>query len=135
MNSLNYWATRCRLQVLTNSIPITPFKNYIRANQIDTDYYYSSVPGSAQRDIKAALRVRRAILTLTEKHGSLAPADFRKLYVTTLVGVPNDAKRVGIQNDLHYQGYAPVASNDTKNAESNRDQYVRDHPNAAGKLL
>jgi hypothetical protein len=118
-----------------HSIPITPFKNYIRANQIDTDYYYSSVPGSAQRDIKAALRVGRAILTLTEKHGSLAPADFRRLYVTTLVGVPNDAKQVGIQNDLRYQGYAPVASNDTKNAESNRDQYVRDHPNAAGKLL
>ena len=32
------------------SIPITPFKNYIRANQVDTDYYYNATPGAAQRD-------------------------------------------------------------------------------------
>ena len=46
---------------IPHSIPITPFKNYIRANQIDTDYYYNATPGAAQRDIKAAMRVRRAI--------------------------------------------------------------------------
>ena len=38
------------------SIPITAFKDYIRHNQIDTDYYYNATPGAAQRDIKAALR-------------------------------------------------------------------------------
>ncbi len=118
-----------------HSIPITPFKNYIRANQIDTDYYYNSVPGAAQRDVKAALRVRRAILALASRHGSLTPADFRKLYVAALIGVPNDATPVGIQNDLRYQGYAPVASNDTRNAEINRRRYVEDHPEAARKLL
>ncbi len=91
-----------------HSIPISPFKNYIRANQIDTDYYYNSVPGAAQRDIKSALRVRRAILDLAAQQASLSPADFRKLYVATLVGV---------QNDLGYQGYAPVASIDTDNAD------------------
>src|ERR1700728_1583432 len=71
------------------SIPITPFKNYIRANQIDTDYYYNSVPGAAQRDVKAALRIRRAILALAAQHGSLDPADFRKQYVAALLGVQN----------------------------------------------
>lgn len=118
-----------------HSIPITPFKNYIRANQIDTDYYYNAVPGSAQRDVKAALRIRRAILALAAKHRSLTPAQFQKLYIATLVGAPNDAAQVGIQNDLRSQGYAPVASNDTKNAEINRDDYVQHHPRAAGKLL
>jgi hypothetical protein len=49
-----------------HSIPTTPFKTYIRANQIDTDYYYNATPGAAQRDIKAALRVREAILALAE---------------------------------------------------------------------
>ncbi|HYJ31052.1 MAG TPA: hypothetical protein VEW25_12015, partial [Allosphingosinicella sp.] len=34
-----------------HSIPITPFKNYIRANQVDTDYYYDATPGAALRDI------------------------------------------------------------------------------------
>src|SRR6187401_200724 len=50
-----------------HSIPISAFKGYIRENQIDTDYYYNSVPGAAQRDIKSALRVRRAILELAAK--------------------------------------------------------------------
>jgi hypothetical protein len=108
------------------SIPITTFKNYIRANQIDTDYYYNSVPGAAQRDIKAALRVRRAILALADRHGSLSPVDFRKLYITTLVGV---------QNDLGSQGYAPIASRDTANADRNRQDYVANQKPAADRLL
>jgi hypothetical protein len=109
-----------------HSIPITPFKDYIRANQIDTDYYYNPVPGAAQRDVKAALRVRRAILDLAGQHGSLDPAKFQKLYVTTLIG---------IQNDLGYQGEAPVASNDTKNAATNRKVYTQQQPAAADALL
>lgn len=104
-----------------HSVPVTPFKNYIRVNQIDTDYYYNSVPGAAQADVKAALRVRRALVTLAEKHGALSPAEFRKLYVARLVEA---------QNDLGYQGYAPVASNDTANAEKNRDEYLE----TAGEL-
>jgi hypothetical protein len=117
------------------SIPISPFKNYIRANQIDTDYYYNSVPGAAQRDIKAALRVRRAILALAARHASLSADDFRKLYITTLVGLPNDPKQVGVQNDLGSQGYAPVASRDTANADRNRQDYVANQKPAADRLL
>ena len=117
------------------SIPITSFKDYIRANQIDTDYYYNSVPGAAQRDIKAALRVRLAILALATGHASLTPAEFRKLYITTLVGVPNDATQIGVQGDLGYQGYAPVASRDTENADKNREDYVANQKPAAAALL
>jgi hypothetical protein len=109
-----------------HSIPISPFKSYIRANQIDTDYYYNSVPGAAQRDIKAALRVRRAILALVGRHASLSPADFRKAYIATLVEV---------QNDLGYQGYAPVASNDTDDADSHRRDYVQNQRAAAAALV
>ena len=118
-----------------HSIPITPFKNYIRTNQIDTDYYYNSVPGAAQRDIKAALRIRRAILDLMEKQPSLSPVDFRKLYIAALIGVPDDPARVGVQNDLGYQGYAPVASVDTENADRNRVDYVNNQPEAAKALV
>jgi hypothetical protein len=104
-----------------HSIPISPFKGYIGANQIDTSYYYNSVPGAAQRDVKSALRVRRAILALAAQQPSLSPADFRKLYVATLTGV---------QNDLGYQGYAPIASVDTDNANTNREDYVQREPKA-----
>jgi hypothetical protein len=108
------------------SIPISPFKGYIRANQIDTDYYYNSVPGAAQRDVKAALRVRRAVVALAQQHALLSPENFRKQYVAALLGV---------QNDLGYQGYAPVASNDTENAEINRAEYVHNQSRAAAALV
>jgi len=109
-----------------HSIPISPFKDYIRANQVDTNYYYNSVPGAAQRDVKSALRVRRAILALAAgQKPSLSPAEFRKLYVAALIGV---------QNDLGYQGYAPIASLDTDHADSNREDYVQNQPKAEGLL-
>ena len=98
------------------SVPITAFKNYIRANQIDTDSYYNATPGSAQRDIKAALRLRRAIDRLADQHASLDPAAFAQAWQAALVTV---------QNDLPSAGFAPVASNDTRNADINRDSLVR----------
>jgi hypothetical protein len=61
-------------------------------------------------------------LALAEQHASLAPAEFRKQYVAALLGV---------QNDLGYQGYAPVASNDTENADKNRRLYDRSEAAAA----
>lgn len=109
-----------------HSIPITAFKDYIRANQVDTNYYYNSVPGAAQRDVKSALRVRRAILALAvAQKPSLSAAEFRKLYVAALTGV---------QNDLGYQGYAPIASLDTEHADTNREDYVQNQPKAKGLL-
>ncbi|WP_036294305.1 hypothetical protein [Methylosinus sp. PW1] len=98
-----------------HSVPITPFKNYIRANQIDTNYYYNSVPGAAQRDVTAALRVREALLKLEANLQGSTPEQFRALFVRYLSTV---------QNDLGYEGRAPVASNDTENAEINREDYL-----------
>lgn len=108
-----------------HSIPITPFKNYIRANQIDTDYYYNATPGAAQRDIKAALRVRRALLDLAAQHASLSPQAFRDAYAAALVAV---------QNSLGSQGYAPVASVDTQHADENRNAYKTGDPQAAALI-
>lgn len=98
-----------------HSIPITAFKTYIRANQIDTDYYYNATPDAAQRDIKAALRVLAAIRDLADSHATMTPAAFRAAYVAALVG---------IQNDLGSLGIAPVASNDTANADADRQPFV-----------
>jgi hypothetical protein len=97
------------------SIPITPFKNYIRANQVDCDYYYNATPGAAQRDIKAALEVWAQIDQLAASHQVMSAEDFAKAYTRALVEV---------QNDLPSAGHAPVASNDTHNADMNRRQLV-----------
>jgi hypothetical protein len=124
-----FWFTSTRYP---HSIPITAFKNYIRANQIDTDYYYNATPGAAQRDIKAALRIRRAIRELAGQHQALSPADFQKAYVSKLCEARNGG---AIQNGLSSQGYAPVASNDTNNADKHRAEYVQHQPDAANALL
>ena len=97
------------------SIPITPFKNYIRANQIDTSYYYNATPGAAQRDIKAALRVKRQLCELAGKHPKLTPQDFAEEFRRTLLA---------IQNDLGSQGFAPDASTDTSNADRARQPVI-----------
>jgi hypothetical protein len=94
-----------------HSIPITPFKNYIRANQVDNDYYYNATPGAAQRDINAALSVREAILALVASTTHAAPQAFAAAYRDMLRGV---------QTQLGPQGYAPVASEDTERADRNR---------------
>jgi hypothetical protein len=97
------------------SIPITSFKAYIRANQIDTDHYYNATPGAAQRDIKAALRVRAAVLRLQAAHARGAEA-FASAWPVELRT---------IQNDLGSPGFAPVASNDTARADAHRQPIVR----------
>ena len=98
-----------------HSIPITPFKDYITHNQLTTDYYYNATPGSAQRDIKAALRIRTALLNLAKAHRNLSPGDFQLLYNKTLAE---------LQNSLPSQGFAPVASLDTEAASENRIKFV-----------
>jgi len=97
------------------SVPITPFKDYIRANQIYTDYYYNATPGSAQRDIKCALRVRNAVRQLARVHATMPPEKFAVLWREALVSV---------QNDLGSPGFAPVASNDTARADRSRLPFV-----------
>ena len=97
------------------SVPITPFKDYIRANQIYTDYYYNATPGSAQRDIKSALHVRDVVRTLASTHATTSPEAFAMRWREALVSV---------QNDLGSPGFAPVASNDTARADRNRQPIV-----------
>jgi hypothetical protein len=101
------------------SVPITPFKNYIRANQIDTDYYYNATPGHAQRDIKAAQRVRAVLERLAEQHARMEPEAFAAAWREALVAM---------QNDLAAPGFAPTASNDTQNADINRGALIRRAP-------
>jgi hypothetical protein len=95
------------------SIPITPFKNYIRANQIDTNYYYNATPGSAQRDIKLALRVAAALRRVDAAADDAALA---AAYQQVLREV---------QGSLGTPGHAPIASCDTSNADLRRCEAVR----------
>lgn len=104
------------------SIPITPFKDYIRANQIDCDFYYNATPGAAYRDIMSALKVRRALIELETIHQNTTPEVFAGFFREKLLSV---------QNDLTTQGYSPVASMETDLAEQHRQQFERLRPKMA----
>lgn len=113
-NGLNlFWYTATKYP---QSIPITGFKNYITHNQIYTDYYYNATPGSAQRDVKCAMRVYDQVLKLQEAHRSMSPEDFAAAY----------RKAWGeVQNCFGEPGFGPVASLDTENADVNREPFVQ----------
>ena len=99
------------------AVPATPFKAYIRANQLFTDYYYNATPGCTQRDIKSALRIRRMLLQLEDEHGRMEPSEFAGAYRGAMIAV---------QNDLGAHGPAPVASTDTATADRNKRGEARD---------
>ena len=105
-----------------HSIPITPFKNYIRANQIDTNYYYNATPGSGQRDIKQALRLAEALRALAANPPG-DPAAFATAYQSLLRQV---------QGAMGSAGYSPVASLDTERADEHRCRFVRERWGAGG---
>lgn len=94
-----------------NSIPITPFKNYIRANQLDTNYYYNATPGSGQRDIKLALKLAHDLADIAGRADRLSDAQLAAAF---------EALLIANQGGLGSPGYAPVASCDTAAADRNR---------------
>lgn len=113
-NGLNlFWYTSLNYP---QSIPITPFKDYITLNQFHTNYYYNATPGSGQRDIKCALKVYAELKSLTACYaGNPAPETFAAEYRKALARM---------QNCLGSPGYAPVASLDTEAADRNRAAFV-----------
>jgi hypothetical protein len=109
-----FWYTSMKYP---ESIPISAFKGYIARNQFHTGYYYNATPGSAQRDIKAALKLYAELKCLAEKYRAPGsnPSTFAAEYRKSLTR---------IQNCLGSPGYAPIASLDTANADINRGPFV-----------
>lgn len=103
-----FWYTATKYPL---SIPITPFKDYITHNQLFTDHYYNATPGSAQRDIKSALKVYDAVLELEKAHASQSPEAFAQTWKAAMFKV---------QGNLGEPGFGPVASLDTERADQHR---------------
>lgn len=101
-----------------HSIPISTFKAYIGANQISTNYYYNATPGAAQRDIKAALRLRLALDALAAVHAQGDAAAFAAAYRQVLAAQANA---------LAAPGYAPIASVATQKADAARRGFIAAH--------
>jgi len=108
-----FWYTSIKYP---QSIPVTQFKNYIAANQFHTNYYYNATPGSAQRDLKSALKLYAELKSLADVYkGGPSAQNFAREYRKSLARV---------QNCLGSPGYAPIASVDTEAADRNRAAFV-----------
>ncbi|GGI18235.1 MAG: hypothetical protein REI95_14635 [Oxalicibacterium faecigallinarum] len=72
------------------SVPLTPFHSYIQFNQIQTDHYYTAYPLAAANDVKAAKRVKSALIAFDEQVREADPDEFFKQYKTLLRGLQHD---------------------------------------------
>jgi hypothetical protein len=90
--------------------PVTPFKNHIRDNQIDTDYYYSAYPGASTTDVRLALDLSAKLEAFAESSASLSPEDFARAYSAFLTSVQGDLSTTGLDDlpETVISGGAPV---------------------------
>jgi hypothetical protein len=108
-----FWITATKYP---QSIPVTAFKDYITFNQVNTTYYFNATPGSAQRDVKCAMRVKQALAELATAHQAQSPDAFAASY---------KAKLQEVQGCLGDPGFGPVASLDTERADLNRLESIK----------
>jgi hypothetical protein len=73
-----------------HSVPLTPFHEYIRYNQIETTHYYSAYPLASSNDIKAARKVKAALIEFDDRVRQATPEEFMTQYKALLRGVQND---------------------------------------------
>lgn len=62
------------------SVPMTPFHDYIRHNQIDTSHYYSAYPMAASNDVKAAKEIKTRLSDFAKSSTGKSAEDFQKEY-------------------------------------------------------
>ncbi len=84
------------------SVPVTPFKNYIRYNQIETDHYYNAYPMAASNDVKSAKELKPKLIEFARRTATgTGPEEFLVQY-RKLLGE--------LQHDLGLMGPNPVVS-------------------------
>lgn len=76
--------------------PITPFKEYIHANQLDNDHYYSAYPGASTNDVKRALHLQRELDAFEASSSELADEEFAVAWAELLVRVSGDLQTTGV---------------------------------------
>lgn len=71
------------------SRPITPFLDYIRNCQYDTDYLYAAYPGASTNDVRGALKLDAEFEKFVKASSALPPEQFAREWNRFLVRVQN----------------------------------------------
>jgi hypothetical protein len=93
------------------SAPLTPFHDYIRHNQIDTDHYYNAYPLASSNDVKSAKHLKKKLIDFEGAVRDAGPEEFLKKYHAFLVEV---------QYDLGDMQPAPIVSMATQAVDARR---------------
>lgn len=99
-----------------HSVPLTPFHEYIRYNQIETTHYYSAYPLASSNDVKAAKKVAQALAVFDAGSQDASPDAFLKNYHALLRSV---------QNDLGDMRPTPIVSMSAQQVEKRRLRDIR----------
>lgn len=73
-----------------NSVPLTPFHDYIRYNQIDTNHYYNATPLAASNDVKAGKKIKAALIAFDQEVAGASPDQFQKQWFALLRNLQGD---------------------------------------------
>lgn len=99
-----------------HSVPLTPFHEYIRYNQLETTHYYSAYPLASSNDVKAAKKVAQALAGFDAASQDVTPDAFLKNYYALLRSV---------QNDLGDMRPTPIVSMSAQQVEKRRLRDIR----------
>lgn len=91
------------------SVPLTPFHDYIRFNQIQTDHYYNAYPMASANDVKSAKKLHLALMDFDARLDEHASDEaFQKKFYLLLRD---------LQHDMGTMQHTPIVSLSAKNVQ------------------
>ncbi len=91
------------------SVPLTPFHDYIRYNQIQTDHYYNAYPIATANDVKSAKKLHLALMDFDARLDVQASDDaFQKSFYKLLRD---------LQHDMATMRHTPIVSMAAQNVQ------------------
>jgi hypothetical protein len=107
-----------------HSVPLTPFHKYIQYNQIETSHYYNAYPLAASNDVKAAARVKQALIAFDGQSAEASPEQFLVQYRALLRTLQADL------GDMHP---TPIVSMSAQAVEKRLQRDLRKAPTVEAK--
>ena len=106
------------------SIPLTPFHDYIRFNQLETTHYYNAYPLATSNDVKSAKSVKAALIAFQGQGEDASDAAFMARYKTLLRS---------LQHDLGDMAPTPIVSMSAYQVERRERWHARNAATAASR--
>ena len=107
------------------SVPLTPFHDYIRYNQIETIHYYNAYPMATSNDVKSACKLRLALMDFDARlQEQDSDTEFQQKFFHLLRDV---------QHDMGQMRRAPIVSMAVQCVQQRADKDIATHQHASKK--